>query len=124
MFLNACESSTPTANFQTITFPTGMLDFGAGSVVATACVVPDRFAAAFAREFYNRLLLLETQQTDQQGQPATSAPAPLRRNISEALLQTRLYFLDTYDNPLGLAYGLYAVSDQQFNLAKGRSEEP
>ncbi|WHZ29341.1 MAG: hypothetical protein OJF51_004143 [Nitrospira sp.] len=121
VFLNACESATPTAKFQTISFPTGMLDFGAGSVVATACVVPDRFAAAFAREFYKRLLLLETQQTVQQGQAVASASAGLQINISEALLQTRLYFFDTYDNPLGLAYGLYAVSDQQFNMAKRRS---
>jgi hypothetical protein len=88
---------------ETLNFPTGILNFGAGGVIATACIMPDNFASAFAREFYRYLW-------------ASSSPNGLA-DIGEALLKTRLHFLKKMNNPLGLAYGLYAASDQQLSLA-------
>ncbi len=102
VFLNACESGTPLHMLQAFDFPRILLDFGAGGVIATACTVPDNFASAFANEFYRRLL----------AKPLINAPA----NIGETLLETRLYFMKEYNNPLGLAYGLYALSNQQLLL--------
>jgi len=102
VFLNACESGTHGHLLQTISFPNNMLRFGAGGVIATACTMPDNFASAFAAEFYRRLFeKLETNWSV---------------NIGETLLETRLHFLREYNNPLGLAYGLYAVSDQRLWL--------
>ena len=99
VFLNACSSATPGQLLQTMNFPSGMLNFGAAGVIATACTVPDRFASAFASKFYELLL------------------GKLENNVSvdigEVLLETRLYFLREYNNPLGLAYGLYALSNQK-----------
>lgn len=102
VFLNACESATSNHLLQTLSFPTGILGFGAVGVIATACTIPDNFASAFAAEFYHRLL--------------TKSAPNATANIGEALLETRLHFLQTYNNPLGLAYSLYAVSNQQLKL--------
>ena len=102
IFLNACESATPLHMLQAFDFPRILLDFGAGGVIATVCTVPDNFASAFATEFYRRLL----------EKPLSNAPA----YIGETLLETRLYFMEEYNNPLGLAYGLYALSNQQLLL--------
>jgi hypothetical protein len=101
VFLNACETATPGHLLQSITLPNTLLKFGAGGVIATACAIPDEFASAFATEFYRRLLK-KWQET------------PV--NIGEALLETRLHFLNEYNNPLGLAYGLYAASNQKLVL--------
>ncbi|MCA9994777.1 MAG: CHAT domain-containing protein, partial [Anaerolineales bacterium] len=101
VFLNACESSTAGYSMQTSNFPTDLLNFGAGSVIATACVIPDRFASAFATEFYRRLLDKERHMQN-------------LVTLSEVLWETRLHFLREYNNPLGLAYGLYADSAQAF----------
>ncbi len=103
VFLNACESATPLHMLQAFDFPRILLDFGAGGVIATVCTIPDNFASAFANEFYKRLLK----------KALVNAPA----NIGEALLETRLHFMKQYNNPLGLAYGLYAVSNQQLLLS-------
>jgi hypothetical protein len=102
VFLNACESATPGKLLQTLSFPTGMLKFGAGGVIATACTVPDNFASAFASKFYEFLL--------------TKLEKNISVNIGEVLLETRLYFLHNFNNPLGLAYGLYALSNQELRL--------
>jgi hypothetical protein len=102
VFVNACSSATPQHLLETITLPNTLLKFGAGGVIATACTIPDNFASAFASEFYQRLLNKTTVDT--------------RANISEALLDTRLHFLRKYNNPLGLAYGLYAGSKQELCL--------
>lgn len=99
VFLNACSSATPGQLLQTINFPSGMLSFGAAGVIATACTITDRFASAFASKFYELLL------------------GRLENNVSvdigEVLLETRLHFLREYNNPLGLAYGLYSWSNQE-----------
>jgi hypothetical protein len=102
VFVNACSSATPQHLLQTITLPNTLLKFGAGGVIATACTIPDNFASAFANEFYLRLL--------------DKTSIDTRANISEALLDTRLHFLRKYNNPLGLAYGLYAGSKQELCL--------
>jgi len=102
VFLNACESATPGHPLQTISFPTSILRFGAGGVIATCCTIPDNFASAFASEFYRRLL--------------EKLEHNLPVKVGEVLLETRLHFWERYNNPLGLAYGLYAMSNQQLEL--------
>jgi hypothetical protein len=99
VFLNACESGTPLHLLQSVRFPRELINFGAGGVIATSCTVPDNFASAFAAQFYQRLL---------------SMPSSKKRiaHIGEALFQTRLFFLEERNNPLGLAYSLYTYSDQ------------
>jgi len=103
VFLNACKSATPAYLLQAFGFPMTLLQFGAGGVIATACPVPDTFASAFATEFYRRLL-------DRQ------ALHEYPTYVGEALLETRLHFLNEYNNPLGLAYGLYALSNQRLEI--------
>jgi hypothetical protein len=104
VFLNACDSGTPGHLLQMLTFPTGMLRFGAGGVIATACTMPDEFASEFARHFYHELL---------RG-PHDRGPPEVY--IGEALLATRRHFLKKYENPLGLAYGLYAHANPELLL--------
>jgi hypothetical protein len=102
VFLNACESQTPLHFLQSLNFPSGLINFGAGGVIATACTMPDYFANAFAAEFYDRLLK----------KPLAGTTA----SIGETLMETSYHFLKTKKNPLGLAYGLYAISNQEFKL--------
>jgi hypothetical protein len=59
--------------------------------------VPDHFAHAFADKFYELLFQAS-------GQPG----ADRCRFLAEALLATRRHFMQEYNNPLGLAYVLYA----------------
>ena len=119
VFLNACGTATP-QYLQSLKFPNVLVDFGAGGVIATACMVPDTFASAFASEFYSRLLdkyIDEARTAKQIG--TLDALLQVRERpeyIGEALLETRWHFWEAYQNPLGLAYGLYAQSDQQFRL--------
>jgi hypothetical protein len=92
VFMNACKTMTnPELLAQSESFPRSFLKLGAGAVIATACDVPDLFALEFARKFYEIFL-------DQDH----------RLTASEALRQTRWFFIERYNNPLGLAYGLYA----------------
>jgi CHAT domain len=127
VFINACESQTIGHLLESSNFPEGFLRFRASGVIATACTVPDRFANAFATEFYRQLLKLGEEKDPEQKEPDTAEPAretedqghqPLdtTSSIGEALLKTRLHFLVKYNNPLGLAYGLYALSNQRLRL--------
>lgn len=109
VFINACSSATPGHLLQTLSFPTEMLNFGAGGVIATACTIPDNFASAFASELYKRLFKNDEDTSHQR-------VSILKSDIGEALLATRLHFLHEFNNPLGLAYGLYAVSNQKLSL--------
>ena len=98
VFLNACGTAEQGDAYEPPSFPgewiTGR---GALAVVATLCPVPDYFAHAFALKFYE--LLLPT--------PA-DADSDRPRSPAHALLATRRHFLERYNNPLGLAYVLYA----------------
>jgi hypothetical protein len=107
IFLNACESVDVSHLLETSNFPNVFQKFGAGGLIATACTIPDTFASAFARHFYRILLQLTD---DQPGDDPYSS-------IGEALLKTRLHFLEKCRNPLGLAYGLYAVADQKMDFS-------
>jgi CHAT domain len=90
IFLNACQSAGGSDELRkTFNLPQMFIKRGAGAVIATACPVPDLFAAAFAGHFY--ALFLTGQMT-----------------IGQALRETRLHFLKKHNNPLGLAYGLYS----------------
>jgi hypothetical protein len=102
VFLNACESATKLQFLQSLNLPSSFLKFKAGGVIATACTMPDNFASAFASRFYRRLL----------GKPSNDAPA----FIAETILEISRTFLDDFKNPLGLAYSLYAVSNQELQL--------
>jgi|GEM_PF-1535564 len=120
VFLNACESATPGKLLQTLNFPTEMLNFGAGGVIATACIIPDNFASAFASKFYE--ILFNKFSEILFNQLAMDVPVNIGEvllvDIGEVLLETRQFFLNEYNNPLGLAYGLYALSNQQLWLAE------
>jgi hypothetical protein len=95
IFLNACQTMThPEQLGQGENFPRSFLKLGAGAVIATACDIPDLFAVAFAHKFYELFL--------DRRQPATA---------SDALRQARRFFMDRFNNPLGLAYGLYGYND-------------
>jgi len=95
VFLNACQTMTsPEQLGQEESFPGSFLGLGAGAVIATACDVPDLFAVEFAHKFYEIFL-------DRDHCPTAG----------DALRQTRKFFIDHYNNPLGLAYGLYGHND-------------
>jgi hypothetical protein len=97
IFLNACQTAGGSNALRRIfNLPSKFVARGAAALLATACPVPDIFAAAFAKKFYEYFL-------DQ------------HYTIGEALRETRLYFLKEHHNPLGLAYGLY--SPAQYRVA-------
>lgn len=118
IFLNACESQTIGHLLESANFPEGFLRFRASGVIATACTIPDEFANAFATEFYRHLFRLNGEAKDEgeEDEGEASSTASVTSNVGEALLATRLYFLTKYNNPLGLAYGLYALSNQRLLL--------
>ncbi|MDF5716141.1 MAG: CHAT domain-containing protein, partial [Rhizonema sp. NSF051] len=90
IFLNACQSAGGVDELRkTFNLPEKFIQHGAAAVIATACAVPDLFAAAFAKKFYEFFI-------------------SEKMMIGKALCETRRYFLEEYNNPLGLAYGLYS----------------
>jgi hypothetical protein len=70
------------------------------AVLATLCPVPDYFAHAFAAKFYE---FLHERLQD------TTGVHRRYRYLAETLLGTRRYFMEEFNNPLGLAYTLYAM---------------
>ncbi len=104
VFLNACQSAGGADELRrTFNLPKVFIQHGATAVIATACPVPDLFAAAFAKVFYEfflRGLVVEDEVTGEKGVRLMT--------IGEALRATRWYFLKEFNNPLGLAYGLYS----------------
>jgi hypothetical protein len=105
VFLNACGTTRQNRTTEPPGFPESWIKYGASAVIATLCPVPDSFAHAFAVKFYEFLL---------QGLGPPSATEVDRPDagrshfLAEALLATRRYFMEEYNNPLGLAYVLYA----------------
>ena len=94
VILNACGTS-PRHPLTTRNMVRKLLEHGARGVVTTECIVPDALAAAFTEEFYPRLL---------NGQ-----------ELGDALFETRHALLcDSYNNPLGLLYALYAYPATKF----------
>jgi len=115
VFLNACQSvGGPDELRRTFNLPQVFMERGAAAVIATACPVPDLFAAAFARQFY--AFFLHGQKVTHE---ATGETTFRLLTIGEALRETRRYFLEKYNNPLGLAYGLY--SPAYYRLAQSLS---
>jgi hypothetical protein len=100
VFLNACGTGQPNPSGEPPGFPGIWIGYGAVAVIATLCRMPDHFAQAFAVKFYEFLFPGE-------GEPGAGRP----RYLAEALLATRRYFMKEYNNPLGLAYVLYARKD-------------
>ena len=97
VFINACESASPSA-FSPAAFPSmWVTKGGATAVIGTLCPVPDYFAHAFAAKFYE---FLKSEIDTSQYQTAS---------LARVLLATRRHFLDRYGNPLGLAYVLYSA---------------
>lgn len=112
-FLNACETQTPAHPLQSLSFPTNLLKLKAGGVIATSCLIPDKFASVFAREFYRRLFQRSSRDQEQEEE---ELPEERNQYIAEVLMETRRYFLDECKNPLGLAYGLYGSAEQLFHF--------
>ena len=101
---------------RTFNLPKVFIQHGAAAVIATACPVPDLFAAAFAKVFYEfflRGLVVEDEVTGEKGFRLMT--------IGEALRATRWYFLREYNNPLGLAYGLYSPAHYRLGRVPAKS---
>jgi hypothetical protein len=96
VIMNACDTGNLNPLY-TSYFAQMFLQYGARGVVATECTVPDAFAADFAERLYGHLLGGE--------------------RLGQSLLDTRTYFLETYHNPTGLLYSMYAP--QSIRLAQG-----
>ncbi len=99
--LNACGTGVRDPR-KTSDFVRRFMQSGARGVIATECDVPDAFAAAFVRPFYDRVLAGE--------------------RFGRALLATRRHFLDRYRNPVGLLYAAYMSLDTR--LARSETEPP
>lgn len=93
---------------RTFNLPKAFIKRGAAAVIATACPVPDAFAAAFARVFYRFFLQGEEVMDKRTGDKAVKL-----MSIGEALRATRWFFLKECNNPLGLAYGSYSPAHYQ-----------
>lgn len=101
VFLNACGTAELAGAFERPGFPDKWIrKQGALAVLATLCPVPDYFAHAFARKFYEFL---------REGLQDTTGVHRRYRYLAETLLATRRYFMEEFNNPLGLAYTLYAM---------------
>ena len=110
VFLNACQSAGGADRLRNrYNLPLKFLGRGAAAIVATACAVPDVFAAEFARVFYGYFLHGIESQVQSGAVEGVAVEKPKRRVtvLGEALRLSRCYFLEKYNNPLGLAYGLY-----------------
>lgn len=104
IFLNACGTSAHGALHEAPGLPEPWIKSqGALAVVSTLCPVPDYFAHAFALKFYDFLFEALEKPDDSE--------ARRRSSLREALLDTRRYFMETYNNPLGLAYVLYGFQN-------------
>ena len=100
VFLNACDSGGQGDSHEPPGFPNKWIEcHKASAVIVTLCEIPDYFAYAFAEKFYENLF---KGINDQENFHRLSY-------ISEALLETRRYFMKKHNNPLGLAYMLYAI---------------
>ncbi len=120
VFLNACHSGGGADELRdSYNLPKKFIEAGAAAVLATACPVPDVFAAEFARVFYGYFLWGRVIDAEV---PSRNAARPMP--VGEALRRTRRYFLEVHNNPLGLAYGLYSPGHYQMHsLHEGERDE-
>jgi CHAT domain len=87
VFLNACQSAGGADELRrTFNLPKVFIQYGAAAVIATACPVPDMFAAAFAKVFYE-FFLRGMVVMDETGKKMVKI-----MSIGEALRATRWYF--------------------------------
>ena len=113
VFLNACASGKKDKVEQFPDLPAEWIEWqGAKAVIATICDVPDIFAFAFALKLYDVLFtaLAESQRKALEGGAEGVSIMP-DLYVAEALLKTRRYFMEQFNNPMGLAYELYAFQD-------------
>jgi hypothetical protein len=106
VFLNACGTNQPGSSAGPHGLAGSWIDLGAVAVITTLCPIPDHFAQSFAAKFYEFLFRAGDQ-----------PDAERSRDPAEALLATRRYFMQEYNNPLGLAYSLYARKGARVMLA-------
>ncbi|MEC4815145.1 MAG: CHAT domain-containing protein [Scytonema sp. PMC 1069.18] len=112
VFLNACQSAGGADELRrTFNLPKVFIQNGAAAVIATACPVPDIFAAEFAKIFYKFFLLGKVVENETTGETGA-----ISMTIGEALQATRWYFLKKYNNPLGLAYGVYSPASYRIRI--------
>ncbi len=112
VFLNACQSAGGVDELRrTFNLPKVFIQHGAAAVIATACPVPDMFAAAFAKVFYEFFLRGMVVEDEISGEVVVKI-----MTIGEALRATRWYFLKEFNNPLGLAYGVYSPAGYRIGL--------
>jgi hypothetical protein len=112
VFLNACGTAQTLTTYESPSFPVKWIkDQRALAVIATLCPVPDYFAHAFALKFYE--ILFATEETTSAN---TTASISANQYIATALLETRRYFMEKYNNPLGLAYIIYAIKDAHIQI--------
>ena len=113
VFLNACQSAGGADDLRrTFNLPKVFIQYSAAAVIATACPVPDMFAAAFAKVFY-QFFLQGMVVEDETGEKMVKI-----MSIGEALRATRWFFLKEFNNPLGLAYGLYSPASYCIAVTK------
>lgn len=113
VFLNACGTGQQVSG-QFPDLPFTWIRFrGAKAVVATLCEVPDIFAYAFALKLYQFLgqaqeEYLRRVRKSRESEGGLAPQPPQLLYLDAALLATRRFFMQRFNNPLGLAYELYA----------------
>jgi hypothetical protein len=90
VFINACESADLTPQFYGGFVPY-FLGKGARGVIGTECKVPGLFASEWAKAFFDELFA--------------------GKALGEVVLVLRRRFLEEYNNPLGLLYGVHCDAD-------------
>jgi hypothetical protein len=69
-------------------------------VIGTETLIPDKFAAAFAAQFYTEFLAGES--------------------MGQALIRAKHQMVCQYSNPLGMVYTMYADPDLQVEIKVDR----
>jgi hypothetical protein len=92
VFINACESATPSTGFYT-GFISYFVSRGARGVIGTECKVPALFAEEWAKRFFIKFLAGD--------------------DLGAVMLKLRQEFVNDHSNGLGLLYGLHCNADTQ-----------
>lgn len=113
VFLNTCGSAQWGTNSEPPGFPEAWINNRqACAVIATLLPIPDVFAEAFANKFYSllrsNLKYINSVQSKHVQKEEYTKNNKISIYLADVLFQTRQFFIDKYNNPLGLAYILYA----------------